>query len=102
MLIIIFLNVSFSSIKAHGEDDVVVSHQWGIKSHRALKNMITGSAPVFKSIEVSYLILYAILFLIILSMYVCVYIHGYVKGMGHSSDPEEIEAVKNFIAEKLN
>lgn len=64
---------SLPIFQAHGEDDVVVSHHWGIMSHRLLKDMVTDSTPIFKSIE----------------------------GMGHSSDPEEIEAVKHFIAEKL-
>jgi predicted esterase len=48
---------------------MVVSHVWGEKSHKALKKMITAHEPAFMTIS----------------------------GMGHSSDPDEMAAVKSFL-----
>ena len=55
-IFIIFFKYFYN--KAHGEDDVVVSHHWGIMSHRLLKDMVTDSTPIFKSIEVSFVVLF--------------------------------------------
>eukprot|EP01034_Spumella_vulgaris_P021572 gene21572-27610_t len=56
-------------LQVHGDRDQVVAHQWGRGSHDILKNIVQTPAPQFVTIQ----------------------------GMGHSSDEEETELVKNFL-----
>lgn len=56
-------------LQVHGDEDMVVNYQWGKKSHQELNKLLPGSQPQFLTIH----------------------------GMGHSSDSDEIEAVKKFI-----
>jgi predicted esterase len=53
----------------HGDEDRVVSHKWGHGSHELLKSLAISPPPQFATIE----------------------------GMGHSSDPEEMDLVKAFL-----
>jgi predicted esterase len=53
---------------------MVVGHQWGQASHELLKTLITDPAPRFETIH----------------------------GMGHSSDPDELDLVKQFLEERLS
>jgi predicted esterase len=55
--------------QAHGDEDMVVSHEWGHGSHNLLKTLLTGEEPKFLTIA----------------------------GMGHSSHPKEIDAVDKFL-----
>lgn len=58
-------------LQVHGDEDQVVSYQWGQLSHNLLKSVITAAPvpPAFITIE----------------------------GMGHSSHPKEMAAVSRFI-----
>jgi len=61
---------ALSILQVHGDSDHVVAHRWGAKSHEFLKTLITGPVkPEFRT----------------------------VSGMGHSSDPQEMEWVSDFI-----
>ena len=51
----------------------MVSLKWGLGSHELLKTLVLAPAPQLMSI----------------------------KGMGHSSDPTEIRAVREFLKEHL-
>lgn len=62
-------NANLKILQIHGDEDRVVSHQWGEMSHEKLKTLITAPVPEFLTIE----------------------------GMGHSSDPEEMTYVKRFL-----
>ncbi len=64
---------SLPILQAHGDEDMVVNHAWGEGSSRILKSMISNPAPEFVTIE----------------------------GMAHSSDPEEMAKVKEFIIARL-
>jgi len=57
-------------LQVHGDEDLVVSLKWGEKSYEILKTLIQEPAPEF----------------------------AVISGMGHSSDPEEIELVRKFLA----
>jgi predicted esterase len=56
----------------HGDQDAVVSYQWGKNTHELLKTMM-AVPPSFLTIP----------------------------GMGHSSDPFEIRELKKFLESKL-
>jgi predicted esterase len=62
-------------LQVHGDEDSVVHYSWGKMSFGLLQSFITDSdrAPAFVTID----------------------------GMGHSSDKEEIAAVKQFLIEVL-
>lgn len=60
--------------QVHGNADQVVNYAWGKNSHELIKTMITAPAPKFMTIP----------------------------GMGHSSHPDEIDAVKVFANEQLD
>ena len=64
---------SLAILQIHGDEDMVVNHAWGEGSSRILKSMITNPAPAFVTIE----------------------------GMAHSSDPEEMAKVREFIITRL-
>jgi predicted esterase len=55
--------------QAHGDEDMVVSYEWGHGSHDLLKTLLSGEEPKFLAIP----------------------------GMGHSSHPKEIDAVDKFL-----
>lgn len=66
------LSPSSSALKilqVHGSSDQVVHHKWGMMSHETLKTLLPGGEVAFHTI----------------------------KGMGHSSDPDEIKIVKQFL-----
>lgn len=60
--------------QVHGTDDMVVNFQWGKSTNDLIKTFSTTNPPQFLSIP----------------------------GMGHSSDPDEIKALKEFLISKLN
>ena len=60
--------------QVHGDADQVVNYTWGENSHKLMSTMITTPTPKFMT----------------------------VPNMGHSSHPDEIEAVKLFINEQLD
>lgn len=67
------LSSSSSSLKVlqiHGSSDQVVHHKWGLMSHETLKGLLPSAQVSFHTIS----------------------------GMGHSSDPEEINIVQSFLA----
>ena len=46
--------VNLPILQVHGDEDMVVSHQWGRSSHDLLKTLITTFPPTFITIEVNY------------------------------------------------
>lgn len=60
--------------QVHGTADSVVSYRWGHGSHELLKTFIKSTPPRLMTIE----------------------------GMGHSSDPSELEAVSSFLKTVFN
>ncbi|KAJ1437657.1 lysophospholipase-like protein II [Ochromonadaceae sp. CCMP2298] len=64
---------SLRIMQAHGDEDRVVGYKWGKNSHELLKTMVS-TPPAFHTI----------------------------RGMGHSSDPGEMELVKAFLQSILS
>ena len=60
--------------QVHGSDDMVVAYQWGKSTNDLIKTFSITNPPQFLTIP----------------------------GMGHSSDPDEIKALKEFLTSKLN
>lgn len=61
-------------LQVHGDDDTVVGYSWGKQAHQLLASTITTPPPKFITIE----------------------------GMGHSSDPDEMAAVADFLKSIIN
>lgn len=47
-------NANLKILQIHGDEDRVVSHQWGEKSHEKLKTLISAPVPEFLTIEVRF------------------------------------------------
>ena len=70
--------VNLPILQVHGDEDMVVSHQWGRSSHDLLKTFITTPSPTFITIEVYYILL-RVLYHIFLYYMHFFYLHAYTK-----------------------